>query len=59
MALTVSFVNGLHGIVEPVQQYLQRDLHQRDVFAPQVVVVPTIGVRSWLTPLLALSLIHI
>jgi exodeoxyribonuclease V gamma subunit len=56
MALTVSFVNGLHGIVEPVQQYLQRDLHQRDVFAPQVVVVPTIGVRSWLTPLLATSL---
>lgn len=56
MALTVSFVDGLHGIVEPVQQYLQRDLHQRDVFAPQVVVVPTIGVRSWLTPLLATSL---
>ena len=56
MALTVSFVDRLQGIVEPVQQYLQRDLQQRDVFAPQVVVVPTIGVRSWLTPLLATSL---
>lgn len=56
MALTVSFVDDLHGIVEPVRQYLQRDLHQRDVFASQVVVVPTIGVRSWLTPLLATSL---
>jgi len=56
MALTVSFVDRLQGIVEPVRQYLQRDLQQRDVFAPQVVVVPTIGVRSWLTPLLAASL---
>ncbi len=56
MTLTVSFVDELHGIVEPVQQYLQRDLHQRDLFASQVVVVPTIGVRSWLTPLLATSL---
>ena len=56
MALTVSFVDRLQGIVEPVQQYLQRDLQQRDLFAPQVVVVPTIGVRSWLTPLLATSL---
>lgn len=56
MALTVSFVDRLQGIVEPVQQYLRRDLQQRDVFAPQVVVVPTIGVRSWLTPLLATSL---
>lgn len=56
MALTVSFVEGLSGVVEPVRQYLQRDLHQRDFFAPQVVVVPTIGVRSWLTPQLAMSL---
>jgi exodeoxyribonuclease V gamma subunit len=56
MTLTVSFIDELHGIVEPVQQYLQRDLHQRDVFASQVVVVPTVGVRSWLTPLLATSL---
>ena len=56
MALTVSFVDELHGIVEPVQRYLQRDLHQRDLFASQVVVVPTIGVRSWLTPLLATTL---
>jgi len=56
MSLTVSFVDDLHGIVEPVQQYLQRDLHQRDLFASQVVVVPTIGVRSWLTPLLATSI---
>ncbi len=56
MALTVSFVDDLHGIVKPVQQYLQRDLHQRDLFESQVVVVPTIGVRSWLTPLLARTL---
>ncbi len=56
MALTVSFVDQLQGIVEPVQQYLQRDLHVRDEFAPQVLVVPTIGVRSWLTPLLASTL---
>ena len=56
MALTVSFVEDLHGIVEPVQQYLQRDLHQRDLFTPHAVVVPTIGVRSWLTPLLATTL---
>lgn len=56
MALTVSFVDGLQGIVEPVRQYLQKDLHQRDLFAPQNVVVPTIGVRSWLTPLLATTL---
>ena len=56
MALTVSFVDRLHGIVEPVRQYLQRDLQQRDIFASQVVVVPTIGVRSWLTPILATTL---
>lgn len=56
MALTVSFVDHLRSIVEPVQQYLQRGLHQRDEFASQVLVVPTIGVRSWLTPILATKL---
>jgi len=56
MALTVRYVENLVDVVEPVERYLNEGLDPGDPFARQVLLVPLIGVRSWLTPILATRL---
>lgn len=53
MGLRVRFVESLHQIVTPVTEYLESGARGADLFEPQYLIVPTAGVRAWLTPQLA------
>jgi exodeoxyribonuclease V gamma subunit len=46
--LKVSFVANLAQIVQPVINYLNSSSTDRDIFAPDTIVVPNAGVRAWL-----------
>jgi len=56
MTLNVSIVSDLEDIVEPVTTFLQSGCVGEDPFTSHTIVVPSLGVRSWLTPLLATRL---
>jgi len=46
--LRVSYVANLAQIVQPVVSYLNSSPADRDIFAPDTIVVPNAGVRAWL-----------
>jgi exodeoxyribonuclease V gamma subunit len=46
--LRVSYVANLGQIVQPVVSYLNSSPADRDIFAPDTIVVPNAGVRAWL-----------
>jgi len=56
MAMKVGFVQNLADVVNPVERYLNDGLNPDNPFERQVLLVPLIGVRSWLTPILATRL---
>jgi exodeoxyribonuclease V gamma subunit len=51
--LKVTFVRDLEEIVAPVSQFLGDGRIGLDPFEKQYLIVPTAGVRAWLTPMLA------
>ena len=53
--LQVSYVANLAQIVQPVVSYLNSSPAQRDIFAPDTIVVPNAGVRAWLLQQIATS----
>ena len=53
MALKVSIVPDLEDIVVSIETFLQSSCVGADPFAAHTVIVPSLGVRSWLTPQLA------
>ena len=53
MTLKVSIVPDLENIVESIETFLQSNCVGTDPFAVHTIVVPSLGVRSWLTPQLA------
>lgn len=46
--LRISYVANLAQIVQPVVTYLNSSPLDRDIFAPDIIVVPNAGVRAWL-----------
>jgi exodeoxyribonuclease V gamma subunit len=53
MTLKVSLVPDLEDIVVSIETFLQSHCVGADPFAAHTVIVPSLGVRSWLTPKLA------
>jgi exodeoxyribonuclease V gamma subunit len=53
MTLKVSIVPDLEDIVVSIETFLQSHCVGADPFAEHTVIVPSLGVRSWLTPQLA------
>jgi len=53
MTLKVSLVPDLEDIVASIETFLQSNCVGTDPFAAHTVIVPSLGVRSWLTPKLA------
>lgn len=53
MTLKVSFVPDLGDIAASIETFLQSHCVGADPFAAHTVIVPSLGVRSWLTPKLA------
>ena len=53
MTLKVSIVPDLEDIVISIETFLQTSCVGADPFASHTVIVPSLGVRSWLTPQLA------
>lgn len=54
MGLQISFVESLNALVPSVTAYLEHS-SSRDIFAPEHIIVPNAGVRSWLLQQIAQS----